>query len=546
MRWRSIVIFLVIPLVLWSACATEEGNDPAPDDNDNTSENVAPNNKGDENGDSNNDDKPEEEDVVCGDGVRDDGQECDGGDLGGKSCADMGPPFGELGCLDTCEFDTAHCGGWTSGHAVEGRTRSYDSATDPDDGLVVTGRFEETLDIGPHQIESLGRDDLFIARFADGGSADWVRRYGGEDWVGGRAVDVTPEGDLLIAGNASGSPDMGGGPLNPESGSSSFFLARYDGNGQHVWSQIFGGSQSGANMVGDVTADSDGNAILVGRFPGNYDLGGGDLINEGEGNYDFYMLKVDSVGDHLWSQNFGGDGTIGQITGSAIDKDDNILVTGTFSGPISFGGESLDGGDNTSTFVAKYDPGGSHLWSQKFSSPDRVHGAGIATDDEGNALLTGRFREVMEIGDEELAGNDRNNGYVVKLDPDGAYLWSRTFGDNDSVAARGETIVTDVDGHVIVGGEFGSTMVIEDQQLEATDFRPDGMVATYDPDGEFISVTGLQGDGPISVQSASTTSDGHIRVLGAFEDTIAFGPDHNYETDDEGFFVIDMPPIAAP
>src|SRR5262245_32362689 len=53
--------------------------------------------------------------AVCGDGVIDDGEQCDGADLGGASCASVegagyfAPPGKALGCKPDCTFDTSAC-----------------------------------------------------------------------------------------------------------------------------------------------------------------------------------------------------------------------------------------------------------------------------------------------------------------------------------------------------------------------------------------------------------------------------------------------------
>jgi hypothetical protein len=45
----------------------------------------------------------------CGNGVIDEGEECDGEELGDTRCTDLDYAGGDLGCRSTCEFDTADC-----------------------------------------------------------------------------------------------------------------------------------------------------------------------------------------------------------------------------------------------------------------------------------------------------------------------------------------------------------------------------------------------------------------------------------------------------
>ena len=46
---------------------------------------------------------------TCGDGVRNGGEQCDGNDVGGSSCASQGFDQGTLGCTPGCTFDVAEC-----------------------------------------------------------------------------------------------------------------------------------------------------------------------------------------------------------------------------------------------------------------------------------------------------------------------------------------------------------------------------------------------------------------------------------------------------
>ena len=57
--------------------------------------------------------------AMCGNGIIDDGEQCDGGNLGGFTCVDLGYDGGTLACdMITCTFDASGCtndGGTTGG-----------------------------------------------------------------------------------------------------------------------------------------------------------------------------------------------------------------------------------------------------------------------------------------------------------------------------------------------------------------------------------------------------------------------------------------------
>ncbi len=58
--------------------------------------------------------KEEEPQKLCGNGIIDNGEECDGINLGGKTCANFGCTGGTLKCTSQCKFDTSSCTGCTN------------------------------------------------------------------------------------------------------------------------------------------------------------------------------------------------------------------------------------------------------------------------------------------------------------------------------------------------------------------------------------------------------------------------------------------------
>lgn len=58
----------------------------------------------------------------CGDGAVDPGEECDGNDLGGKTCGDYGHVGGTLKCNPDCSYDTSDCNSCGDGRVQPGES----------------------------------------------------------------------------------------------------------------------------------------------------------------------------------------------------------------------------------------------------------------------------------------------------------------------------------------------------------------------------------------------------------------------------------------
>lgn len=95
-------------------------------------------------------------DPVCGDGVAERDEECDGDDLGTNSCESLGFAGGTLGCRNNCDFDQTACTNTVSICALPALTIPDDS------GLVVTMSPDFTGWVVDDMRAHIAIDHLFI------------------------------------------------------------------------------------------------------------------------------------------------------------------------------------------------------------------------------------------------------------------------------------------------------------------------------------------------------------------------------------------------
>ena len=103
------------------------------------------------------------------------------------------------------------------------------------------------------------------------------------------------------------------------------------------------------------------------------------------------VAKLSGVdGSHVWSKRFGST-TSDVAYGVTIDRSDNVVLTGYFSGSVDFGG-----GPSTASsydiFVAKYSSTGVYQWARRFGGINPQIATAIAADRlTGNLAVTGYF-----------------------------------------------------------------------------------------------------------------------------------------------------------
>jgi len=135
--------------------------------------------------------------------------------------------------------------------------------------------------------------------------------------------------------------------------------AAVQANVQQAWIQKYNAELSeGSNQAVAMALDSFGNIIVAGSSQG------------ANGDFDYVTLKYAPNGSKLWVQRYAStNSSDDQVRALALDRDDNVYVTGTSA-------------------TAKYNALGALEWSAPFG------GRALVTDSDGNAYVTG-FSDVI-------------------------------------------------------------------------------------------------------------------------------------------------------
>jgi hypothetical protein len=224
-------------------------------------------------------------------------------------------------------------------------------------------------------------------------------------------VTAVGSGDVVIAGKLRKTIDFGGGPLE-SAGSDDVFVARLDAEGNHIWSKRFG--DNAAQVVRGVSADLNGNTVVVGQFTGVLDFGGGPLTSKG--GLELFVAKLDAAGAHQWSVRFADVGAIGvNAFGTATDASGSVLIAGEFGSTVDFGGGPLTSAGGLDAFTLKLGDDGKHHWSRRFGDQDTQLSPAVAVDNTGLLALTGAFQGSINFGGGELISSGMKDVFIAKL-----------------------------------------------------------------------------------------------------------------------------------
>lgn len=264
---------------------------------------------------------------------------------GGPLTAGPGVPAVFLAKLDE---DGNHL--WSKGFS--GGTIQYvrDVTTDPNKNVVLTGYFFGPMDLGGGPLVSAGAADIFVAKLDASGNHVWSKRFGSASGEGSHGVAADPDGNIAVVGSSFGAIDLGGGPLT-NAGDEDLFVAKLDGDGNHLWSHTFGDAAKQRALA--VATDPAGCVVVNGIFQGTIDFGGAPLVSAGED--DGYVVKLGLDGEYLWSRQLG-DAERQFGYGVTTDRDSNVIVTGDLRLSMDFGGGPLTSAGDYDIFLAKYAP----------------------------------------------------------------------------------------------------------------------------------------------------------------------------------------------
>lgn len=284
-------------------------------------------------------------------------------------------------------------------------------ALDAQNNVILGSVFANSVDFGGGAFTTTNFG-FAVAKFDFDGNHIWSKAFDndiGQPQLMVLAADAT--GNIAFGGYFHGSVDFGGGALTA-SASYDMFLAKFNANGEHLWSKRYGGAL-GQTPTG-MGFDAAGNLYAAGAFEGTIDFGGGILTSAGDD--DIWMAKLDAGGNHIWSKRFG-DGQKQFVTGLAVSKSGDLAIPITFAGTLDFGTTSITSAGNLDMGHARFDSAGNNLWSRRAGDSLSQSADALAFDPTGHVICTGELVGSADFGQGVLTSAGSADLYLLKLLP---------------------------------------------------------------------------------------------------------------------------------
>lgn len=113
-----------------------------------------------------------------------------------------------------------------------------------------------------------------------------------------------------------------------------FWIVKANASGNKVWDRAFGGGAT--EVLLSMAATTDGGFLAVGY---SNSCTSGNMTTASHGDFDYWLVKVDSPGNKVWDRSYGGS-----------DRDLPTTVVSTSDGNFLLGGisRSMPSGNKTS------------------------------------------------------------------------------------------------------------------------------------------------------------------------------------------------------
>ncbi|MEO8590779.1 MAG: hypothetical protein ABI432_15495, partial [Flavobacteriales bacterium] len=373
--------------------------------------------------------------------------------------------------------------GWVrTGGGPDHYDRAVAVAADSLGNTYVTGVFMGSATFGDTVLVSVGSEDIYLAKYSLGGDLLWIRA------VGSPGTDVP--GDLLVLNNdrvvlsgyANSTITFGAFTHTNTSGWPDAFLVAYTGSGDVDWLTPVAGP-GWDTCKGLARYGTSAYFFATGDFAGSLTLGPDAMT--GTGSRNTFVCEVGLDGAVQWARSVACS-DVGNSAAVALPDASTVVVSGAYSGTLTFNGSSYTSAGSTDGFLAKYTTAGDELDALTFGSTFEDYFGDIAAGPAGEVFASFIFSNSVQLGSLPLTSvGDKDAGIVLVQASDLSCTHAvqiggidRDYLDGIACSPTGVVVATgSVNGSASIGG-IDVVSAVDDNNIYYALFNASDLVAT--------------------------------------------------------------------
>ncbi len=292
--------------------------------------------------------------------------------------------------------------------------------------------------------------DYWIVKLDSNGVIIWEKTIGGENFDELNKIALLSNGNIAIAGESI-SPVSNDKTVPNNSISKDLWVVILDSNGNKISDHVFGGD--GGEFISSILPDNNGGYLLAGSTNSGIS---GDVSEASQGNFDFWMIKVDNAGNKVWDKRFGGAGP-DICNHAAITNDGGYILAGYTVSPQS-GDVSQTPRGLQDYWIVRTNSSGTKVWDKRFGGSGGSFGTHITTDAQGAFWVSGYTNSNLsnDVSESSYGGTDY---WHLKLDANGNKLIDKRLGGTGNDFGTGISILNDTTFLAFGYSDTGSSSV---------------------------------------------------------------------------------------
>jgi hypothetical protein len=287
------------------------------------------------------------------------------------------------------------------------------------DGGYIIGGYSDSYISGDKTEDNRGLgSDYWVIKLDAKGNKLWDKTIGGDrdDYLA--SIRQTPDGGYVIGGWSVS--NISGEKAENSRGGGDFWIVKLDGNGNKLWDKTLGGS--GEDELTSLELTNDGGYIAGGWSRSN---ASGEKTENGRGNWDYWVVKLNSSGYKLWDKTFGGNDD-DELNSIQQTSDGGYILGGTSNSNIS--GEKTESSRGSSDYwVVKLDSGGNRIRDKTIGGNGLDWLNSVQQTTDGGYMLGG-YSDSKISGEKTEDTRGSNDYWIVRLNASGNLLWDKTIG----------------------------------------------------------------------------------------------------------------------
>ncbi|PKA82564.1 putative secreted protein (Por secretion system target) [Ulvibacter sp. MAR_2010_11] len=289
------------------------------------------------------------------------------------------------------------------------------------DGGYIVGSGSDSNISGDKTENSRGGLDYWLLKLNASGAIVWQKTYGGAQPEFDTYIVETADGGYFVGGYSDS--DVSGEKTDPTNGQRDYWALKLDSTGAIVWQNGIGGNLVDRPQAAFQTIDG---GYIIGGFSNS--AASGDKSENSQGGNDYWVVKLDATGAIEWENTIGGNDS--DVFRDMIQIADGSYLLGGYSKSNASGDKTENSQGDYDYWILKLDTGGNIVWQNTIGGSGIDYPRDIKQLSDGTIMIAGWSNSNVS-GDKTEASNGGYDYWLVKLNSGGTLISQNSIGGSN-------------------------------------------------------------------------------------------------------------------